>query len=51
MKKQPRTGKKVTVFYFEEPETKEYMDNLPYHTKSQWIRTATKALMLKELKK
>ncbi len=44
-KKQP-----TRVNYYEDPITAEYINNLPFHTQSIWIREATLSKMGKEKK-
>ena len=43
-------NKKIKISYDESEETKRYMEKMNYN-QSKWIRTATKSLMNKELKK
>lgn len=41
--------KKVRVFYYEDEDVSNYMNSLPYHTKSDFIRRATRLLMKKKV--
>lgn len=42
--------RKIRFYYYEDPETHEYITKLPHWKKSTFVREATKTKMKKELK-